>query len=147
MINFRTMKEEDIDQVDLLEHSSFSQPWPRHALLEIVTKKDAEYYVAEDADTGKIMGGCAMFFIVGEGDITNVAVFPEYQNKGVGTSLIRYAVSEGRKQGLTEFTLEVRVGNKAAIRAYEKVGFVGEGIRPKFYEAPVEDALIMWLRE
>ena len=56
-------------------------------------------------------------------------------------------VEDGRKHGLLEFTLEVRVGNKPAIRAYEKVGFESEGIRPNFYSHPKEDALIMWIRE
>ena len=26
------------------------------------------------------------------------------------------------------------------------LGFQGEGVRPRFYEKPVEDALIMWKR-
>ncbi len=45
------------------------------------------------------------------------------------------------------FTLEVRVSNVPAIRLYESLGFVSEGIRKHFYEKPVEDALIMWKRE
>ena len=44
------------------------------------------------------------------------------------------------------FTLEVRVSNTAALRLYEKFGFVSEGIRPGFYERPREDANIMWKR-
>ena len=52
----------------------------------------------------------------------------------------------GRQKGVTEFTLEVRVGNEYAIKLYEKAGFVSEGIRPGFYEDPKEDANIMWIR-
>jgi ribosomal-protein-alanine N-acetyltransferase len=40
------------------------------------------------------------------------------------------------------FSLEVRAGNAAAIRLYEKMGFQRVGKRPDFYEAPVEDAYI-----
>ena len=43
-------------------------------------------------------------------------------------------------------TLEVRAGNAAAIRLYEKHGFLLAGRRKKYYENPVEDALIYWNR-
>lgn len=147
MIQIRRMIKDDIDAVDLLEHTSFSEPWPRSAFLEIVDKKDAHYYVAIDSEKENVCGGCAMFFILDEGDITNVAVFPEYQNQGIATKLLEYAIEDGRKNGLKEFTLEVRVSNVPAIRAYEKVGFEEEGIRPGFYSHPKEDALIMWIRK
>jgi [ribosomal protein S18]-alanine N-acetyltransferase len=31
-----------------------------------------------------------------------------------------------------------------AIRLYERLGFVGEGVRPGYYSDNGEDALIMW---
>jgi ribosomal-protein-alanine N-acetyltransferase len=55
-------------------------------------------------------------------------------------------MKEGQKEGLTAYTLEVRVSNTQAIHVYEKLGFVSEGIRPGFYEKPAEDAMIMWKR-
>lgn len=146
MITIRRITYEDIDQVSALEEASFSMPWPRSAFMEIVEKKDADYFVAETPDH-EIAGGLVLFQIAGEGDITNVAVKKEFRNQGIATKLLKYALNEGRKMNLKEFTLEVRVSNKAAIRVYEKVGFKSEGIRPKFYEKPVEDGLIMWIRE
>ena len=47
---------------------------------------------------------------------------------------------------MTEFALEVRSSNEAAIRLYQKNGFVLEGIRKNYYRNPVEDACIMWKR-
>ena len=60
--------------------------------------------------------------------------------------MLEALIKAGENCGIKEFTLEVRVSNEAAIRVYEKLGFVSEGIRPKFYEDPVEDAMIMWKR-
>ena len=60
--------------------------------------------------------------------------------------MLRYLIGEGEQKGLSAFTLEVRAGNAAAIHVYEKLGFRSEGIRPNFYEKPVEDAVIMWKR-
>ena len=56
-------------------------------------------------------------------------------------------ICRGEAFGITEFTLEVRVSNASAIHVYEKLGFRSEGIRPGFYEKPVEDAMIMWRRQ
>ena len=85
--------------------------------------------------------------ICGEGDIDNVAVLPEFRNRGIASALIEGLLQAGRDKGVEEFTLEVRVGNAPAIRVYEKAGFVSEGIRPGFYEDPKEDANIMWIRK
>ena len=41
-------------------------------------------------------------------------------------------------------TLEVRVGNAAAIRLYESEGFVSAGVRTKYYSDNGEDAYVMW---
>ena len=85
--------------------------------------------------------------IAGEGDVTNIAVFPEYRGQGIGAALTKALLVEGRKRGMNAFTLEVRVGNQAAIHIYEKLGFRSEGVRKGFYEKPKEDALIMWRRD
>lgn len=143
-LNYRVITHEDIDAVTELERSSFSRPWPRSAFEEIVDKEDATYYLAEDVDNGKIVGGLVIFHILDEGDITNVAVAEDYRGQGIATSLMEYALEQGEAEGILDFTLEVRAGNEPAIRVYEKNGFEGVGIRPGFYEEPKEDALVMW---
>ena len=61
--------------------------------------------------------------------------------------MLQELIAIGKNDGLSQYTLEVRVSNKKAIRLYEKLGFEEEGIRKEFYDKPVEDASIMWLRE
>lgn len=138
---------QDIDEAYALEKECFSQPWPRSAFEEIVDKKDADYFVAKDAESGNLLGGCVIFRILDEGDITNVAVWPAYRKAGVATGLLEYAIDFARGMGTKDFTLEVRRSNNAAIGLYEKLGFESEGIRPGFYEDPKEDAVIMWKRD
>lgn len=144
MIHYRRLREEDVPAVSQLEKETFSMPWPAESFLQMIEKEDTAYFVAEE--DGKILGGCGLFLIAGEGNITNVAVMPEARRRGVATGLLTYLLSEGDRAGLTAYTLEVRVSNVAAIALYEKFGFVSEGIRPNFYEKPVEDAMIMWKR-
>ena len=145
-IRYRRITQDDIEAACELETECFSEPWPRSAFAEIVDKEDADYYLAEDTDTGKLLGGCVIFRILDEGDITNVAVHKEYRNQGIACGLLEYAMEHSESLGTVDFTLEVRASNEAAIRLYEKSGFISEGIRPGFYSKPKEDACIMWKR-
>ncbi len=144
MVVYRRMTAEDVPFISRLEEETFSMPWSADSFLEMISKEDARYYVAEE--DGRLLGGCGVLMIAGEGNITNVAIAPEARNRGIGTALLRHLMAEGDREGLTAYTLEVRVSNAAAIHVYEKLGFVSAGVRPGFYEKPVEDALIFWKR-
>lgn len=144
MITYRRMRTEDVPFISRLEEETFSMPWSAESFLRMIGQEDTAYFVAEE--DGRILGGCGLLLIAGEGNITNVVVTPGARRRGVAMGLLTYLMSEGGRAGLRAYTLEVRVSNAAAIGLYEKLGFVSEGIRPGFYEKPVEDALIMWKR-
>ena len=144
MIEYREMTAEDVPFISRLEEETFSMPWSAASFLQMIEKEDARYYVAEE--DGKLLGGCGLLLIAGEGNITNVVVAPEARRRGVATEMLTHLLAAGDREGLTAYTLEVRVSNQAAIGLYEKLGFASEGIRPNFYEKPTEDAMIMWKR-
>ena len=141
----RLMKEEDLGAVAQLEQTVFTVPWSEHNLRESLSRPEYLFLVAEE--DGKVTGYAGLLMIAGEGDVTNIAVFPENRGHGTGLALTETLISEGRKRGMNAFTLEVRVSNQPAIHIYEKLGFRSEGVRKGFYEKPKEDALIMWLRD
>ncbi len=141
----RLMKEEDLGAVAQLEQTVFSVPWSEHNLRESLSRPEYLFLVAEE--DGKVTGYAGLLMIAGEGDVTNIAVFPENRGHGTGSALTETLISEGRNRGMNAFTLEVRVSNQPAIHIYEKLGFRSEGVRKGFYEKPKEDALIMWLRD
>lgn len=141
----RPMRMSDIQGVAALEQRCFSVPWSEHSLRESLDNPDYLFLVADE--DGYTAGYGGMLLVADEGDITNIAVDESYRGRGIATKLTERLLEEGRKRGVREFTLEVRVGNKAAVHVYEKLGFVSEGVRRHFYEKPVEDALIMWKRE
>ena len=58
--------------------------------------------------------------------------------------MLKTIVDECYKNMAKYITLEVRVGNKPAIRLYEKYGFKSLGTRKGYYQDNNEDALIMW---
>ena len=138
------MTEADLDMVSENEAICFSMPWSRAAFAQMLHKNEAIYLVAEL--DGHVVGHCGVTNIVGEGEITNVAVHPDHRRQGIACQMLQTLLEEGEKAGITAFTLEVRAGNQTAVHLYEKAGFVSEGIRPGFYDNPKEDALIMWKR-
>ena len=79
----------------------------------------------------------------GEGNITNMAVHPDYRKKGIGMMLMEEMEKRGIQKKVDVFFLEVRESNDAARRLYEKMKYKQIGIRKRFYERPVEDAIVM----
>ena len=142
----RRAEEKDIPAVTDLEKVCFEgkDPWSYGAFYnEIVENSDKTLYLVALAD-GKVVGYMGVWMILDEGQITNVAVGPEYRRRHIAESLIEEMVRRTAEEGVTSWTLEARVDNDPAIRLYEKMGFRGEGIRPKYYEYDGTDALIMW---
>ncbi|MEZ3462637.1 MAG: ribosomal protein S18-alanine N-acetyltransferase [Lachnospiraceae bacterium] len=148
--HIREMRREDLEEVTALEAACFSLPWKYRDFEEVLTNPDRCYLVAEadsvTADTpDRILGGCMLTHIAGEGDISNVAVYERYRNNGIAASVLSALLRLGEERyGITAYTLEVRSRNIPARRLYEKNGFVSRGVRPGFYQKPEDDAVIMW---
>lgn len=147
-ITIRRMRQEDIPQAVGIEKAAFTRPWSESVFRATLLLPYAAYYVAEAArdDGGRIVGICGVRKIIDEGDISNVAVHPQWRGRGIGRKMLETLLLEAREEGVESFTLEVRAGNVPAVRLYESLGFCTEGIRPRFYEDPEEDGLVMWLR-
>lgn len=144
MVKIHEMRSEDVEAVSIIEAKSFSMPWSAKAFAELVEDAKSLYLVAEL--DGEIVGCCGVTNICGDGDVNNVVVAEEHRGKGIAFAMMQELLNRGERMGIENFTLEVRVSNAPAIHVYEKLGFVSEGIRPRFYEKPVEDAMIMWKR-
>lgn len=121
-----------------LEQLCFSDPWSADALAEELNNPCAHFLTALDGDTAVGYLGC--HHVADEGFIANVAVHPSHRRQGVARALVAAAIEQGC--ALSRLTLEVRASNAAAIALYESLGFVKDGVRPRFYAHPAEDACI-----
>ena len=65
------------------------------------------------------------------------------QGQGIGKMLVEELIKRVTETGVTTLHLEVRESNAPAISLYEKLGFVQQGIRRNYYEAPTEDGIMM----
>lgn len=138
----RKLQEGDIPELSRIEAESFSMPWSADAFRELLDRPYCTYFVAL-AD-GRLAGCCGYTDICHEANIDNVVVALKYRNLGIAQAMLQRLMEQGQTSGIEAYTLEVRVSNLAAIHIYEKLGFQSAGIRPGFYEKPVEDAVIMW---
>ena len=134
------MQQSHIDAVAALERACFSKPWSAAALTEELDNPHAVFRVAVEGES--LLGYVGMHHLVDEGFVTNVAVSPSARRRGVARALLAELAAYGREHGLYRITLEVRVGNVASRTLYESEGYTLDGIRPKFYSHPTEDAAI-----
>lgn len=138
------MEEGDVEKAAALEAKTFSMPWKAGDFLEMINAEYAYYFVAVQEQ--EIVGIIGLRDILGEGEITNVAVEETHRRKGIARQLLDRVIKRAQELGIKALTLEVRRSNVAAISLYESFGFEIEGVRPHFYDKPTEDALIMWAR-
>lgn len=95
--------------------------------------------------------GFAVGKVIGMGfesssELESVAVSSDARRAGVGRSLCAAVIDWCRAQGAVAIELEVRAASMGAIALYSGLGFVVEGRRPGYYQAPLDDAVLMRLK-
>ncbi len=132
-----------LDRVLEIEALSYPTPWSRRAFQSELTENTYAYYhIVRHDDT--IIGYVGMWVILDESHITNIAIHPDYQNRGIGRFVLESMFRRARELGSTKMTLEVRVSNAGAIHLYRSLGFQDRGIRKGYYTDTHEDAIVMW---
>ena len=124
-----------------LEEICFSTPWSENAILHEVTNPISYWLVA--VENGQVLGYVGSQYGYGEADMMNLAVVPDFRNRGIGQQLVTELISHLADLDVKSLTLEVRQSNTAAISLYEKMGFQQVGLRPNYYQKPKEAALIL----
>ena len=135
------MNESHVAAVAALEKLCFADPWSLSSVASELKNPLALWLVAVEEDV--VCGYIGSQSVMGESDMMNVAVNPDFRRKGIGEALVG-ALSDALKAlGNTSLTLEVRASNAPAIALYEKLGFTQVGLRKNYYRNPKEDALIL----
>ncbi len=135
------MEESHVCQIAALEKRFFSAPWDEKSIASELNNDLACWLAALDGDT--VVGYVGSQTVLGESDMMNLAVHPDYQRQGIGEALV-LALIEGLKARESYcLTLEVRASNIPAKRLYEKLGFRTVGKRKNYYQRPKEDADIL----
>jgi ribosomal-protein-alanine N-acetyltransferase len=148
----RRAQQADLLDVLRIERASFPQPWPFSAFEQTL---DAPAFLVAER-TGEVVG-----YVVADvmpnygrdlGHVKDLAVKFDERDAGIGSRLLRQALSALAVEGAADVKLEVRESNEGAKRLYRRVGFQ-PARRIRNYYSDGEDAVVMildlerWLHE
>ncbi len=145
-MTIRRLTYADLPQVIAVERRAFPAPWSL-AMFVLELSKPAGVCLAAVEDR-TVLGYlvCSRYDTVWH--LMNVAIDPPLQGGGIGSALLTKMLAdidgEGGDGRVSRSTLEVRRSNAAAIRLYERFGYLAAGIRRRYYQDNGEDAVIMW---
>ena len=135
------MTADHVPQIAQLEKMCFSDPWSENSIASELNNALSLWYVALEGD--RVAGYIGSQTVMGESDIMNVAVHPDYRRAGIAQALILELMEGLRLRRSRCMLLEVRDSNEPARALYEKLGFREIGRRRNYYRNPREDALIL----
>ena len=144
-IAFAPMREDDLDEVLVIERDSFRSPWTRQSFLFDLHENPFARSIVARSRSGELIGYGCSWLVHEELRINNIAVRADWRGRAVGRVLLRRMIREGRLAGCRIALLEVRPSNMAARALYESEGFAQVGRRKDYYRAEREDALVMAL--
>ncbi len=142
MIKIVPLSKNNIDDICEIESLSLSTAWGKTEMEKELENKNAVYFCAEE--TNKTVGYIGMWNIAGEGNITNIAVHPDFRKRGIGFLLVNAMIEYSKRNNILFLTLEVNEKNKNAYSLYKKCGFYESGRRKKYYSNEF-DAILMQL--
>jgi ribosomal-protein-alanine N-acetyltransferase len=145
------MNYSDLEEVAQIESASFPEPWSLAMFYHELVLPFSHFYVMRRDSQGQKKGTMVAYGgfwkVKDEAHITNLAVHPDYRNRGVGSEFLGILLEKAKNLGAKLATLEVRTSNKAGQRLYEKFGFRKVGIRKGYYAYTGEDAIVMEKRD
>ena len=142
-LRIEKLKRRDLRHVLPIEAMVFPEPWSVGVFNSELALRHGRLYRA--AWSGNEMAGYIGFMIVGdEAHVTTIATAPDYQRRGVASTLLIDGIHTLLPLGVKHLSLEVAANNAAAQTLYRRFGFAPVGVRKNYYPVTGEDALVMW---
>jgi ribosomal-protein-alanine N-acetyltransferase len=119
--------------------------WRQEDYLHLAAEPSGMILVAEveDPSPPEVAGFAVFHRVMDEAELRNIAIHPTHQRKGIARALLEMAIRTLHESGVRQLFLEVRASNHPALAFYASVGFRLLYRRHDYYQAPLEDALVM----
>ncbi len=139
-----TMRRRHLRRVLEIEEIVYPRPWTHRTFVTELNQMRAgnRYYLVAYVDDG-LVGYGGLMFSGDDAHISNLAVDPDWHQRGVATEMLLDLARLAHDRGCEAMTLEVRHTNTAAQQLYRRFGFVPAGVRRRYYEN-TDDAIVMW---
>lgn len=138
----RSAARSDVPAIVEIEREAFSDPWSARSFREALDHP-AVFFAVACRDGFGVVGYVVAWFVADQGEVANLAVAAAGWGTGIGRALLDAALEEGARRGADAVFLEVRDSNERARRLYASRGFEEVGRRRKYYDHPVEDAIVL----
>lgn len=141
----RPMRNSDLDLVVQNESATSEHPWSKRIFIDCLR---AGYQCWVLVEKEQVVGHVVMSVAIGESHLLTLCIAPQWQRRGHGRRLLRFALERAQRLQAEVCFLEVRPSNQAARVLYRSMGFVQIGERKNYYPSADgrEDALILSLR-
>jgi len=137
----------DLEEVVKIESVSFPEPWSLSMFYHELILPFSHFYVmrenSQEKRKSRMIAYGGFWMVKDEAHITNLAVHPDYRNRGLGSEFLRFLLEEAKNLRAKVATLEVRTSNKVGLKLYEKWGFRKTKIKKGYYAYTGEDAIVM----
>ncbi|MBI0030744.1 ribosomal protein S18-alanine N-acetyltransferase [Gilliamella sp. B14384G15] len=137
----------DLTEAFALEQLCHTIPWSKTTFF---SNQGDRYLNLKLTIDNKIIGFCICQLVADEANLFNIAIHPEFRQKGLAKELLNKLIEEllslNSNKPIASLWLEVRKSNDAAIRLYHSLGFNQITIRRNYYptvDGKQEDAIIM----
>lgn len=144
MIKFELLSDKNINAVWELEKLCFDDPWTYKMFESEIDNNISVYLVGIDEEKDIVVAYAGIWLMYDYGDITNIAVHPEYRREGIAKKMLSLLINICREKSIERICLEVKESNKSAIKLYEYLGFKTDGVRKRYYQNKF-DAYLMSL--
>jgi [ribosomal protein S18]-alanine N-acetyltransferase len=140
-LTVRPIESRDIEAILAIQRASPEvAQWTARDYARVVEGEMAGWAAEEDA---AVAGFLTARRAASDLEILNFAILANARRRGLGKSLLREALAWAASFHAENAFLEVRASNLPALHFYERHGFRLAGRRPRYYAAPVEDALLL----
>lgn len=138
----RAMQMADVDHVFQIETCAYEFPWSRSLIEQAIIS--SKHKVVLELN-GTVAGYAILSFVVGEAELLNLCIAPEFQGQKLSHILLDHIIEDAKRQGNDDMYLEVRESNSSARGLYAAHDFNEIGRRKNYYptKSGKEDAILM----
>jgi ribosomal protein S18 acetylase RimI-like enzyme len=125
-LSIRQITAEDLPGIEAVDHAAFSAPWQLNTATLQAAFRACSYSTAAILD-GKMVGYQMSAASFNTYHLARLAVLPQTQQQGVGSSLALDTIREANARGSTEFSVNTQTDNASSLKLYARLGFQQEG--------------------